>query len=173
MSDLPSYNINFCPYCGEKLGSKEVENKERCYCSDCDRVIWQKFKSAVSIGVKSEGKLLMVKRGIAPDKGMFSLPAGFIDRGEEPEVSAVRELNEETNIKLNSDELELFDTTLIHRKDRQYTLVLVYKKELDRDLEPEKGSDAEAVELWDRENFEEKKEHVREPYRKTVDQLLS
>jgi len=173
MSGIPSYNMKFCPYCGEELGSKQVENKERHYCSDCDRVIWQNSKPAIAIGVKNEDKLLMIKRDIAPDKGMFSLPAGFIDRGERPEVSAVRELEEETRVKLNPDEIELFDTILIHRKDQQYTLVLVYKKELDRDLEPEKGSDADAVELWDRERFEQKKEHVREPYRKTVDRLLS
>lgn len=44
-------------------------------------------------------KLLLVKRGEAPFKGQYSLPGGFLRRGETVHDSAVRELEEEAGVK--------------------------------------------------------------------------
>lgn len=42
-------------------------------------------------------KLLMIKRGLPPYKGMWALPGGFCKRGETIYQAAARELKEETN----------------------------------------------------------------------------
>lgn len=44
-------------------------------------------------------KLLLVKRGEAPFEGQYSLPGGFLRRGETVHQSAVRELEEESGVK--------------------------------------------------------------------------
>ena len=42
-----------------------------------------------------------------PERGKWSIPAGFLDYGEEPQSTAKREVFEETNLKVNH--LKLLD----------------------------------------------------------------
>jgi ADP-ribose pyrophosphatase YjhB (NUDIX family) len=51
----------------------------------------------VSVGalIRSEGKTLVVKKVTAPNRGLWSIPAGHCEWGECPAVSIVRELTEE------------------------------------------------------------------------------
>jgi 8-oxo-dGTP diphosphatase len=44
------------------------------------------------------GQVLLIKRGKAPGKGLWSLPGGKIEIGETSEAAAVRELFEETQV---------------------------------------------------------------------------
>ena len=43
-------------------------------------------------------KVLMIKRGMAPRKGAWGPPSGFIEVGETPEEACLRELKEETGV---------------------------------------------------------------------------
>ncbi len=44
------------------------------------------------------GRILMVQRGYGKQKGKWSLPGGFVDRGESRRRAAYRETKEETGI---------------------------------------------------------------------------
>jgi ADP-ribose pyrophosphatase YjhB (NUDIX family) len=42
--------------------------------------------------------VLLVRRGVEPSRGKFSIPGGMVELGEEPEEAVVRELMEETGL---------------------------------------------------------------------------
>ncbi len=60
---------------------------------------------AVVVPVKNDGKIVMVKQFRYPfQKFLIELPAGKLDKGEDPLNCAVRELEEETGFKTDSVE---------------------------------------------------------------------
>jgi len=48
--------------------------------------------------VDNRNRVLLVKRSVEPKKGFWCLPGGFMELGETPEKSALRELKEETGL---------------------------------------------------------------------------
>ena len=56
----------------------------------------------VSLICRRDGKFLLVERGKEPWKGWLAFPGGSIEAGETPEVAAMRELKEETNLDVAS-----------------------------------------------------------------------
>jgi ADP-ribose pyrophosphatase YjhB (NUDIX family) len=57
-------------------------------------------KVAVAVLVEKEGKVLLTRRIYEPDRGKWSLPAGFMDAFETPELAAERECLEETGLQV-------------------------------------------------------------------------
>ncbi len=55
--------------------------------------------------VLDNNKILLVKRSMRPNRGKWSLPAGYLDYGEDPKVTAEREVLEETNLQVTITEL--------------------------------------------------------------------
>ncbi|KAF7599057.1 MAG: cytidyltransferase [Candidatus Dactylopiibacterium carminicum] len=56
--------------------------------------------------VKASGKVLLIRRGRAPGKGLWALPGGFLDGRERVQQGAIRELREETGLALSDAALE-------------------------------------------------------------------
>jgi 8-oxo-dGTP diphosphatase len=46
------------------------------------------------------GRLVLVKRGVEPDKGRWSIPGGAVELGEEVRAAAVREAKEECGLDI-------------------------------------------------------------------------
>jgi ADP-ribose pyrophosphatase YjhB (NUDIX family) len=103
MSDLSSPNsapahIVYCPSCATKLVTRKVGDKNRRACPSCNYIHFTDPKVGVGVLVIDEGKILLVKRKMNPEQGKWSLPAGFLDYGENPKETAEREVFEETNL---------------------------------------------------------------------------
>lgn len=108
------------------------------------------FLTADAVVVKS-GRVLLVKRKAFPGKGLFALPGGFVDAYTDPSLydAAVRELFEETRIRVSPEELngswkdvKTFDA--IHRSDRGRTITEAHFFDLGQGKLPKvrAGSDA-------------------------------
>jgi 8-oxo-dGTP diphosphatase len=50
----------------------------------------------------AEGRLLLVRRGHEPGKGLWSLPGGRVETGETDEMAVSREILEETGLSVRS-----------------------------------------------------------------------
>lgn len=50
--------------------------------------------------IQEDGRVLLVRRAVDPLRGSWTLPAGFIDAGEDPVNAVRRECLEETGLKV-------------------------------------------------------------------------
>jgi ADP-ribose pyrophosphatase YjhB (NUDIX family) len=53
----------------------------------------------------AEGRLLIIRRGRPPGKGLWSLPGGRVEPGESDAEAVVRELSEETGLRVEPGHL--------------------------------------------------------------------
>jgi 8-oxo-dGTP diphosphatase len=84
----------YCAVCGGALDGAVPQ-----VCTACGRTAWRDPKVGVGVVVLDErGRLLLVRRGLSPAKGLWSLPAGFVDADEDPRAAAAREALEETGL---------------------------------------------------------------------------
>jgi bifunctional NMN adenylyltransferase/nudix hydrolase len=104
--------------------------------------------------VTCSGHVLVVKRGGNPGKGLLALPGGFIRSNERIKDAAVRELKEETRIKVdklilksNIVDSEVFDYPA--RSERGRTVTHAFHIKLrDGKLPEVKGSDDATGAFW-------------------------
>jgi len=103
VSPLPNSapeEIAYCPLCGHPLNTRMYVDKPRRVCSECGYVHFTDPKVGVGVLVVVEEKVLLVRRAMNPERGKWSIPAGFLDRGEDPKETAVREAWEETGLEV-------------------------------------------------------------------------
>jgi len=115
--------------CGELLQTKVLENKEQPFCDSCDRIYFPDNKVAAAVLIEHEGEILLVKRGIAPHRGKWTLPAGFIDAGEDPVAAAERECLEETGLHVRVTDLLKIISGQEHLRGAH--LVILYRAEIE------------------------------------------
>ena len=74
-----------------------------------------------------EGKVLLIRRGVEPSKGQWSLPGGAVELGETLEASIAREMLEETGLEVEvGPVIEVFDRIIKDSESRvEYHYVLV------------------------------------------------
>jgi 8-oxo-dGTP diphosphatase len=87
------------------METKLMGDKLRKVCPACDYIYFTDPKVGVGVLVIHQGRILLVKRGMMPEKGKWSIPAGFLDYGEDPQHTAEREVLEETNLQVKIYEL--------------------------------------------------------------------
>lgn len=85
------------------MQTKRVMDKPRRVCLACGYIYFTDPKVGVGVAVVEEGRLLLVRRAMNPERGKWSLPAGFLDQGEDPTETAARETLEETGLLVEID----------------------------------------------------------------------
>lgn len=92
------HDMNFCPRCGHPLSDGIRFGKPHRVCEQCGFIHFNDPKVAAVVFVTQEGKVLLIRRSVDPQKGKWALPAGYIDYGEDPREAALREVMEETGL---------------------------------------------------------------------------
>jgi bifunctional NMN adenylyltransferase/nudix hydrolase len=111
------------------------------------------FMTVDAVVVQS-GHILLVKRGDMPGKGLWALPGGFLNQGETMLDGAIRELKEETKIKVpvpvlkgSIKESKTFDAP--NRSSRGRTITQAFLIDLGvGELPKVKGSDDAEKAFW-------------------------
>lgn len=95
----------YCPRCGTGLVWRASGERERPTCPACGYVLY--FNPVVGAGVlvETDGCVVLVRRGVDPKAGYWSLPAGYVEADERAEAAAMREAEEETGLQVEIDEL--------------------------------------------------------------------
>jgi ADP-ribose pyrophosphatase YjhB (NUDIX family) len=77
-----------------------------CTNSACGFVFYLDPKIAVGTIIRAaSGRIVLVKRAIEPGYGKWVFPGGYVDRGEEITLAAVREAREEAGVDVRLDHL--------------------------------------------------------------------
>ena len=72
--------------------------------------------------IYSGSKILWIRRGLEPCKGLWAMPAGFMEQGESLQQAAVRELKEETGLEIAPGDLQLSVLSSLTFIDEVYTV---------------------------------------------------
>lgn len=142
--------INFCPRCGTPVSQQERFGKVRPVCPQCEWIQFQDPKVAAAVLVEQDGRVLLARRNNEPFRGLWTLPAGFVDAGEDPARAAERECLEETGLSVRVK--RVLDIFAGQEHERGADFIIVYQAEvLGGALAP--NDDADAVEWFEYTNL--------------------
>ena len=140
--------IKYCPRCGTSVTLEERFGKIHPVCPQCEWIYFEDPKVAAAVLVEQDGRILLVRRVNEPYRGLWTLPAGFIDAGEDPARAAERECLEETGLSVHAK--RVLDIVAGKEHERGADFVIAYLGEvISGTLSP--GDDADAVEWFARD----------------------
>lgn len=97
--------IRFCNHCGAEVSFvvPPGDTLPRYVCKRCHHIHYENPRLVVGCVAEWEGRLLLCKRAIEPQSGLWTLPAGFLENGETTAQGAVRETIEEAGAQIGID----------------------------------------------------------------------
>ncbi len=104
---------------------REKYGKLRAVCPSCGHIHFDDPKVAAAVVVEHDGKILLTRRVNDPQRGLWTVPGGFVDAGEDPRAAAVRECEEETGLKV--EVTELLDVIAGREHTRGASFVIFYR----------------------------------------------
>jgi ADP-ribose pyrophosphatase YjhB (NUDIX family) len=102
---VPDLPFKYCPACGATLVERPVAGALRAACPACDFVAFADPKVVAVVVVEHAGQVLLGRRNINPARGQWSFITGYVNRGENVEDAARREVKEEANLDVRLDSL--------------------------------------------------------------------
>lgn len=112
------------------------------------------FNTVDAVVVQS-GHILLIKRKEQPGKGLYALPGGFIQQNERQRDAVIRELREETKLKVPVPVLhgsivkeKTFDHPDRSQRGRTITQAFLFQLKNNEELPKVKGSDDAKEAMW-------------------------
>ena len=91
--------FKFCPHCGRRLQIKAIGGEDRLYCDHCRQTQYRNPTVGVAVVLLEKDRLLLARRS-GSYAGMWCIPCGHVERGEDVRQAARREFEEETGLKV-------------------------------------------------------------------------
>ncbi len=113
--------LKFCPKCASSLEERILEEKVRQACTACDFVFYRDPKPVAGVLAFKNKKLLLIQRGNEPKLGLWSFPTGYVDIGDTPAETAVREAKEEADVDVELDRL-----LGVYSNDSRTVVLIIY-----------------------------------------------
>jgi ADP-ribose pyrophosphatase YjhB (NUDIX family) len=137
--------MNYCSSCGAVLQKKipPGDNRPRFVCGSCNTIYYQNPKIVTGCLAEWENKVLMCRRAIIPRRGLWTLPAGFMENDETVVEAAIRETYEEANAGV-----EIIDLFTIFNLPDVNQVYMMFRARL-RDLNYRPGEESLEVDLFD------------------------
>jgi ADP-ribose pyrophosphatase YjhB (NUDIX family) len=145
-----SDDVKYCPRCGTFLTAAQRFGKERPLCANCGWIYFADPKVAVATFIEQGGRVLLVRRANDPFRGLWTLPAGFVDAGEDPARAAERECLEETGLIVRATGVREVLAGQEHPRGADF--IIIYDAEV-LSGELAAGDDADAAEWFDRQRL--------------------
>lgn len=99
IDDYPArFRLRFCPLCATPLERRRVAERERLVCPNDGWTFYPTPNFAATTVVERAGGVVLLRRAIPPDQGIWHLPIGHMEFGEPPADAARREVAEETGL---------------------------------------------------------------------------
>jgi len=142
--------IKFCPRCATAVTRQEKFGAVRPVCPQCGWIHFQDPKVAAAVLVEEGSRVLLVRRVNEPHRGLWTLPAGFVNGGEDPAEAAARECLEETGLTVRVTRVH--DVIAGREHERGADFIIVYVADVvGGDMAP--ADDADAVEWFERSHL--------------------
>ena len=100
-------SIKHCRACGGEVRYQTPadDNRDRATCLVCTTIHYENPLNVVGTLPVWQDKVLLCRRNIEPRKGLWTLPAGFMELGETTLEGALRETVEEAGARVEMQEL--------------------------------------------------------------------
>ncbi|WFF40286.1 NUDIX domain-containing protein [Salinicola endophyticus] len=120
--------MNYCSQCGNpvRFAIPEGDDRPRFQCDACGTIHYQNPRIVAGTLPVSGSRVLLCRRAIAPRKGFWTLPAGFMENGETVEQAALRETREEASAVVDAP--SLYTLISLPHIDQVY---MIFRGELD------------------------------------------
>ena len=112
-------DVRFCPRCGKDA---TVTYPRSIMCPSCGYGAFYNPKPvACAITANPDNEILLLRRGFQPNRGLWSMPGGFVDLGESVEDAAIRETKEEIAV-----DISITDLVGVYSRGTDRNVVVVY-----------------------------------------------
>jgi len=158
---MPNTPPDYCPDCGGPLEAVDPPTVQRC--GDCgEREFFNPIPTARLAVLDGGGRsppgsaakphdcesVLLVNVD-TPDRNLWGTPGGMVEAGEDPDVAGARELEEETTLTVDPDDLALFDArTFAKFGDVQKTYLCYAVDYADVSGTPEADDEVAEARFW-------------------------
>ena len=90
----------FCTRCRARMRPRREHGVLRPTCPACGFIAYRNPAPACGVLLLQAGRILLARRAHEPRREAWGIPAGFMEYGEHPERTAVREALEETGLRI-------------------------------------------------------------------------
>jgi ADP-ribose pyrophosphatase YjhB (NUDIX family) len=128
IDDYPArLRYRYCPLCATPLERAKRDGHERLVCPRDGWVHYPAASLAATVVVEHGGGVVLLRRAIEPDVGIWHLPIGHLEFGEPPGDAARREALEETGLLLDEPVWLDFEHSRSYGDPRMFYLVFCYR----------------------------------------------